>query len=121
MTRLSLALFAAAVVSLSGCSKEQPLKEITAAEIVAGAPEAFQGAPADVQTLAAEAAEAISKQEFPTAWDRLQALNGSPNLTDAQKEFIATSIATVGAEMNKAEESGNEAAQEALKFHRANK
>ncbi len=121
MTRILLTLFAAAAVGTSGCSKEQPLAEVTTAQIVAGAPEAFKGAPANVQTLAAEATEAIGKQDFPTAWDRLQTLNGTPNLTDAQKEFVATSIATVGAEMNKAEESGNEAAQEALKFHRANK
>lgn len=122
MMRTPLALLAVLVLALaSGCSKELPAPEISTAQIVAGAPEAFKGAPAEVQTLAAEAAEAIGKQDYPTAWDRLQTLSGTPNLTDAQKEFVAGSIATVGAEMNKAEESGNEAAQEALRIHRANK
>lgn len=111
----------AALVLASGCSKESVAPQISTAEVVAGAPEAFKGAPADVQKLAAEAAEAIGSQDYPTAWDRLQTLNGTPNLTDPQKEFVAASIAAVGAEMNKAEETGNEAAQEALRVHRANK
>jgi len=128
MIRLPIAPFATVAIAIaiaiacaSGCTKEQPLAEVTTAQIVAGAPEAFKGSPTEVQTMAAEAVDAIGKQDYPTAWDRLQTLNGTPNLTDAQKEFVAASIATVGAEMNKAEESGNEAAQEALKFHRANK
>ncbi len=122
MIRLLIALPLVAALGLAtGCSRDQPAPEISTAQIVAGAPEAFQGAPADVQTLAAEVVDAIGKQDYPAAWERLQTLNATPNLTDAQKEFVAGSIATVGAEMNKAEESGNEAAQEALKFHRANK
>lgn len=122
MSHTPIALLAAlGLALLTGCSKEQPLPEIDTAQIVAGAPEAFQGAPADVQKLAAEVAEAINAQDFTTAWERLQTLNGTPNLTEAQKEFVASSIATVGAEVNKAEESGNEAAQEALRIHRANK
>lgn len=122
MMRTPLALLAGLTLAFaSGCSKDQPAPEISTAQIVAGAPEAFKGAPATVQTMAAEIVDAIGKQDYPAAWERLQTLNGTPNLSDAQKEFVAASIATVGAEMNKAEESGNEAAQEALKFHRANK
>ncbi|MBL9126232.1 MAG: hypothetical protein JNL97_01235 [Verrucomicrobiales bacterium] len=108
-------------VLVSGCGKESLPPQVSTAQVVAGAPEMFKGAPADVQKLAAEAAEAIGKQDYPTAWDRLQTLNATPNLTDAQKEFVASSVAAVGAEMNKAEETGNEAAQEALRIHRANK
>ncbi len=110
-----------AVLLVSGCSKEQAAPEISTADIVAGAPEAFKGAPADVQSLAAEIVAAINSQDFPTAWGKLQILNDTPNLSDPQKEFVAASIASVGAEVNKAEEAGNEAAQEALNFHRANK
>ncbi|MGE3309658.1 MAG: hypothetical protein AB7O66_06785 [Limisphaerales bacterium] len=122
MIRLLIALPLAFVLGLAaGCSKDQSAPEISTTEIVAGAPEAFRGAAADLQSLAAEVVDAIGKQDYPTAWERLQTLNAAPNLTDPQKEFVAASIATVGAEMNKAEESGNEAAQEALRIHRANK
>ncbi len=109
------------LAAASGCSKEEVVPELTANEVVSGAPEAFKGASAEVQKLAADAAAAISNQDYPTAWEHLQALNSNANLTDAQKEFVAASIAAVGAEMNKAEEAGNEAAEEALRFHRANK
>lgn len=121
VSTFTLALALASALLAPGCSREKAPADITTAQIVAGAPEAFKGAPADVQKLAAEITDAIGKQDFPTAWDKLQSLNSQPNLTDAQKEFVASSITSVGAEVNKAEASGNEAAQEALKFHRANK
>lgn len=115
-------LAAGAILAFAGCgdSAKQP-KAISTQQVVAGAPDAFKGAPAAVQTLAAEIVEAINKQDYPTAWDKLQTLNAQPGLTEPQKEFVASSISSVGAEVNKAEASGNEAAQEALKFHRANK
>lgn len=106
----------------AGCgeSHKQPAA-ITTQQVAAGVPEAFKGAPAEVQTLVADIVKAIGEQDYPTAWDKLQTLNARPGLSDAQKEFVASSISSVGAEVNKAEESGNEAAQEALKIHRANK
>lgn len=109
-------------LALAGCEKPaaQP-KEISSAQIVGSAPEVFKGAPQEVQQLASDVVEAINKQEFTTAWDKLQELNTKPGLTDAQKEFVAESISSVGAEVQKAEGSGNEAAQKALEFHRANK
>ena len=117
-----LALALAAVACLTcGCGSEKAPPEISTSQIAAGAPDVFKGASAETQKLAAEAVEAIGKQDFTTAWEKLQTLNATPNLTEPQKEFVAASIASVGAEVNKAEESGNEVAQEALKFHRANK
>lgn len=118
---LTLAL-ALASAAFSGCEKEarQP-KALSTAEVSSGAPAAFKDAPAAVKQLAADIAEAIAKQDFTSAWDKLQTLNARPGLTDAQKEFVASGIASVGAEMQKSESTGNEAAQEALRVHRANK
>jgi len=118
---LAFVLLGVALLLNSGCSSEKAPPEISTSQIVSGAPDVFKGATAETQKLAADAVEAIGKQDFTTAWEKLQTLNATPNLTEPQKEFVAASIASVGAEVNKAEESGNEAAQEALKFHRANK
>lgn len=118
----SLLLAAGLAWVAAGCgdSAKQP-PAISTQQVAAGVPDAFKGAPAAVQTLVAEIVKAIDEKDYPTAWDRLQTLNARPGLTDAQKEFVASSIASVGAEVNKAEETGNEAAQEALRIHRANK
>lgn len=118
---LAVALSAAALL-LTGCDREaaQP-KEITSSQIVGSAPEVFKGASQETQQLASDVVEAINKQDFATAWAKLQDLNVREGLTDAQKQFVAESISSVGAEMQKAESSGNEAAQKALEFHRANK
>ena len=120
---LVLALASAlATAAISGCDQgaRQP-KTLTPTEVSGGAPAAFKDAPPAVKQLALEIADAITKQDFTTAWERLQSLNARPGLTDAQKEFVASGIASVGAEMQKAETTGNEAAQEALRIHRANK
>lgn len=120
----SVSTLALAVLALTaaGCGRDAKLPEaISTQQVAAGVPEAFKGAKPEVQTLVSEIVDAIGKQDYPAAWDKLQTLNARPGLTDAQKEFVASSIASVGAEVNKAEESGNEAAQQALQFHRANK
>ncbi len=113
---------ALAIPTISGCDREarQP-KALTTTEVSGGAPAAFKDAPPAVKQLVTELSDAIAKQDFTTAWERLQTLNARPGLTDAQKEFVASGITSVGAEMQKAETTGNEAAQETLRIHRANK
>lgn len=119
---LRILVLAAAAATLSACEREAKQPEaLTSEQITGSVPEVFKGADAESRQLAADVVDAIGKQDYATAWAKLQDLNARPNLTDAQKEFVASSIASVGAEVNKAEESGDEAAQEALQFHRANK
>lgn len=120
-TLILLPLVAACLVFTAGCGKDAPPPAVAVDQIAAGVPEAFKGAPPAVQTLVKEIVDAIGQQDFPTAWDKLQELNARPGLNDAQKEFVAGSIASVGAEVNKAENTGDEAAKQALEFHRANK
>lgn len=115
-------LLAAACVAFGACSREGAApKAISTQEVSGNVPEVFKGAPPAVRQLAAEVVDAIGKQDYAAAWEKLQTLNARPGLTDAQKEFVASSIASVGAEVQKAEATGNEAAQEAMKIHRANK
>ncbi len=120
---LIVCCLAVSLFAVTGCGERgapQP-KALTADQITGSVPEVFKGAPAEVAQLAADVVDAIGKQDFTTAWDKLQTLNASPGLSDAQKDFVASSIASVGAEVQKAEGSGDEAAQQALEFHRANK
>jgi hypothetical protein len=115
-------ILGAAALVLAGCgSDSEPPPVITTQEITGTAPDVFNGAPADVRQLAADAVEAINSQDYTTAWDKLQELNTREGLTDEQKDFVAQSIASVGAEVQRAEQAGDEAAQKALEFHRANK
>jgi hypothetical protein len=117
-----LSLLGAAVILVAGCgSDSEPPPVLSTEQITSSAPGVFDGAPAEVRQLASDAVEAINNQDYPTAWDKLQELNSLPDLTDEQKDFVAQSIASVGAQVQQAEESGDEAAQEVLKFHRANK
>ncbi len=119
----SLLITALAIAPLAGgCGRGSDAPAaISTDQVSSGVPEMFRSAPAEVRQLATEAAEAIKSQDFTVAWDKLQALNSRTGLTDDQKAFVAQGIASVGAEMQKSEEAGNEAAQQALKFHRANK
>ncbi|MBL9135715.1 MAG: hypothetical protein JNK85_07600 [Verrucomicrobiales bacterium] len=119
---LPAACAAVLMIAATGCDRgSAPPAAISTEQITGSVPEMFKSASTEVKQLAADVVEAIGKQDYPTAWGKLQELNGRDGLTDAQKEFVAQSIASVGAEMQKSEETGNEAAQEALRFHRANK
>lgn len=118
---LTLALPLAAT-SLSGCGQGpgHP-KEISTKEVATGVAEIFKAAKPETRQLALDISAAIEKQDFPGAWEKLQILAQVPDLTDSQKEFVASSTAAVGAEVNKAEAAGDEAAKQAMEFHRANK
>ena len=117
VTTLALATFVGA-----GCGPGPGLpKEVTSKEVESGVTEIFKTAKPEVRKLAEEVAEAIKKQDFTSAWDKLHTLGEQPGLTDPQKSFVASSTASVGAEVNKAEAAGDETAKQALEFHRANK
>lgn len=123
----SLALLNSAIVCglltiSTGCSEDpKHLPELSINQIAEGAPEAFRGAPAEIGQMAADAANAIAAEDHPTAWAHLQALQASPDLTPAQRDFVAQSIAAVSQALEAAEAAGNEAAQQLREFHRANK
>lgn len=118
----TLLALATALAVTTGCGPGAGLpKEISAQEVESNVTAIFQSAPAETRKLAEEVADAIQKQDFTTAWDKLQALGEKTGLTDAQKAFVASSTASVGAEVNKAGAAGDEKAQEAIEFHRANK
>lgn len=119
---LHAALLCGSILLTPGCSEDpKHLPELSINEIAEGAPEAFRGAPADIGQLAADAANAIAAEDHPTAWSKLQALQASPDLTPAQRDFVAQSIAAVSQALEAAEAAGNEAAQQLREFHRANK
>jgi hypothetical protein len=119
---ISCACAALLLAATAGCDRgSAPPTAISTEQITGSVPEMFKSAPTEVKQLAADVVDAIGKQDYPTAWGKLQDLNGRDGLTDPQKEFVAQSIASVGAEMQKSEETGNEAAQETLRIHRANK
>jgi hypothetical protein len=116
------AILCGALAFSSGCSEDpKHLPELSINQIAEGAPEAFRGAPAEVGQLAADAANAIAAEDHPTAWEKLQALQASPDLTPAQRDFVAQSITAVSQALEAAEAAGNEAAQQLREFHRANK
>ena len=106
---------------VAGCGRSGPPPEMTAEEITSNAPGIFDGASTEVRQLAGDVVDAISRQDFTTAWTKLQELDSRPELTPEQREFVAQSMASVGAEVRSAEQAGNEAAQQVLEFHRANK
>lgn len=114
----------AALLALGGTGCGNPdghVKAVTTKEVEVGVEGIFKTAPAETRQLAIEVADAIRKQDYPTAWEKLQTLGGHTGLTPDQREFVASSTAAVGAEVQKAEAAGNEAAKQALEFHRANK
>lgn len=121
-TALAATLLTLGLCLSSGCGRESEQPAVLTSEQITGSvPDVFKGAPADIGQLAADVVDALGKQDYTTAWAKLQELNVRPELTPDQKAFVAESIASVGAEVNKAEESGSEAAQQALEFYRANK
>jgi hypothetical protein len=122
LSLLRSALLCGGILLASGCSEDpKHLPELSIDQIAQGAPEAFRGAPAEIGQLAADAANAIAAGDHATAWDKLQTLQGAPDLTPSQRDFVAQSIASVGQALQEAEAAGQEAAQQALEFHRANK
>jgi hypothetical protein len=120
MFRAVLLLACACVAAGCGSSSDAP-EALTMDEISSAAPNAFAGAQAEIAQLSNEAIEAINQQDYTTAWGKLQDLSARPDLTPEQREFVAQSIASVAAEVARAEEAGDEAARQALQFHRANK
>jgi hypothetical protein len=108
-------------IAVAGCGRSGPPPELSTEQISNNAPGVFDGAPAEVRQLASDVVDAIGGQDFTTAWTKLQELDSRPELTPAQREFVAQSMASVGAEVRNAEQAGNEAAQRVLEFHRANK
>ncbi len=120
LLRSLTAVFASAL--LAGCGRNpEPPAAISTDEITGSAASVFNAADAEIRELMTEAVAAIQQQDLPVAWEKLQILSGRADLSPEQQEFVAQSIAAVGAEMDRAALSGNQAAQQALEFHRANK
>ncbi len=121
-SQTTILLGTAVLLLAAGCTREseQPVI-LTQEQITGNVPEVFKGAPPEVAQLAADVVESVGAKDSTTAWAKLQQLNARPDLTEEQKTFVAESISSLGAEVNKAEQAGDEAAQKALEFYRANK
>lgn len=111
------------LLTFAGCGESAPEAEpiLSASEIAEATPEVFGDADAETRELANATAAAVESEDLSKAWGSLQELGGRPGLTDAQREFIARSEASVGAQLNKAAEAGDASARQLLELHRAHK
>lgn len=109
-------------LAVAGCGSGDKAPELVGVEDISqGAASAFQSGQAEIQELSNQVVEALGRRDFNGAWGALQDLNAHPDLTAEQRAFVAQSLASVGAELQKAEQSGDDRARQTLEFHRANK
>ncbi len=118
---LVLGLSAAALLLAPGCGRARAPKEIPTAEIPGEAGTLFAKAPAPVKALVAQATTALAAQDWSGAWVAFQALGERKDLTDEQRQFVASAIVSIGAELNKAGEQGDARAAAARQIHRLSK
>lgn len=118
---LVLALSSAVLLLAPGCGRGKAPKEIPTAEIPGEAGTLFARAPAPVKALVAQATTALAAQDWSGAWVAFQALSERQDLTPEQRQFVASAIVSVGAELNKAGEQGDARAAAAQQLHRLSK
>jgi hypothetical protein len=105
----------------TGCGRGKAPKEIPTTEIPGEAGVLFAKAPAPVKELAAQATAALAARDWSGAWVAFQALSERKDLTDEQRQFVASAIVSIGAELNKAGEQGDARAAAAQQMHRLSK
>lgn len=81
----------------------------------------FANAPDSTKTLVRQAKSALAVNDLSGAWVALQSLSEEKNLSKQQKQFLASAIVTIGAEVNKASEQGDAQAQGIQRMHRLSK
>lgn len=125
--RFRLRSFLAAVVGatlllgLSGCGRSEPPKEISTSDIPTESQNLFAKAAPEVKDLAGKAVAALQAQDWASAWVVFQALGERQDLTPEQREFVASSVMTIGAEMQKASAQGDERARAVQQLHSISK
>jgi hypothetical protein len=120
----SIVALAAAVSLLLlpvGCGRKAPPKDIAASDIPAESQSLFEKASPELKALAAKAGAAIQASDWPTAWALFQAMAERNDLTPEQQQLVASSIMSLGAEMQKASERGDERARELRQIHSSSK
>jgi hypothetical protein len=105
----------------AGCGRGKPPKAIATSDLPTEAENVFAKAPAEVKELATQANAALAAQDWSGAWVAFQALSERPDLTPEQRQFVASAIMTIGAELQKAGEQGDTRAQAAQQIHRMSK
>jgi hypothetical protein len=111
-----------AVLALAaGCGRGKPPKAIATSDLPAESENVFAKAPAEVKELAGQAHAALAAQDWSGAWIAFQTLSERPDLTPEQRQFVASAIMTIGAEMSQAGEQGDTRAEAVQQMHRLSK
>ncbi len=118
---LALGLALAVFLPAAGCGRGKAPKEIPTADIPGEAGTLFAKAPPAVRELAAQATAALAAQDWSGAWVAFQALSERKDLTAEQRQFVASAIVSIGAELNKAGDQGDPHAAAARQMHRLSK
>lgn len=126
MKNLSCFLFVAVacagmVLFSAGCGAGKPPKEIAAGDIPTESQNLFAKATPELRELAGKALSALEAQDWAAAWVAFQALGERKDLTTEQRQFVASAVMTVGAEMQKASAQGDERAQAIQRMHSSSK
>ena len=119
--RLTFCLALGLVLITSGCGRGSGPKAVARSDIPAQLDKLFTKAPDQVREVAAQAKRALGAGDLSGAWVALQALSESRDLTKEQQKFLAGAIVTLGAEIEKARQQGDESADEAQRMHRMSK
>ncbi|MBK9137306.1 MAG: hypothetical protein IPM17_00820 [Verrucomicrobia bacterium] len=105
----------------AGCGAGKPPKEIAATDIPTESRNLFAKAAPEVRELAGKALAALDAQDWATAWVTFQAIGQRQDLTPEQRQFVASAVMTLGAEMQKAGAQGDERAQAVQRMHTISK
>ncbi|NLH74005.1 MAG: hypothetical protein GX456_13195 [Verrucomicrobia bacterium] len=112
---------AMAILIAAGCGRGAAPKPVTGSEIPVQLDKLFGKAPEEARLLVGQAKSALRANDLSGAWVALQTLSEQKELTKEQRQFLASAIVTIGAEINKAGEQGDAQAQEMQRMHRLSK
>jgi hypothetical protein len=119
---LSICFSVAMVILVAvGCGRGAAPKPVTTSEISARLDALFSKAPEETRLLVGQAKSALRANDLSGAWVALQTLSEQKQLTKEQRQFLASAIVTIGAEINKAGEQGDAQAREMQRMHRLSK
>jgi hypothetical protein len=118
---LTAVAVAGLMILSAGCGQSEQPKEITTGDIPTESQNLFAKAAPELKELATKAVAALQAQDWPAAWVAFQTMGERKDLTPEQRQFVASSIMTVGAEMQKASAQGDERAQAIQQLHSISK
>lgn len=104
-----------------GCGRSGAPREVAVKDLPTESKGLFDQAAPDVKTLATGALTALEGKDWAAAWAAFQVLSERKDLTAAQREFVASSLVTVGAQMQKAGDAGDAKAESVRQAYRATK